>query len=52
LLHAADAVVLPSRAVVETLPLAVLEAMAAGTPVIASAVGSVPDLVKDGETGL
>ncbi len=51
LLHAADAVVLPSRGVVETLPLAVLEAMAAGTPVIASAVGSVPDLVRDGVTG-
>jgi glycosyltransferase involved in cell wall biosynthesis len=51
LLHAADAVVLPSQAVVETLPLAVLEAMAAGTPVIASAVGSVPDVVKDGQTG-
>ncbi len=52
LLHAADAVVLPSHDVVETLPLSVLEAMAAGTPVIASAVGSVPDIVKDGETGL
>ncbi len=51
LLHAADAVVLPSHGVVETLPLAVLEAMAAGTPVIASAVGSVPDLVHDGVTG-
>ena len=51
LLHAADVVVLPSHGVVETLPLAVLEAMAAGTPVIASAVGSVPDLVRDGETG-
>lgn len=51
LLHASDVVVLPSRAVVETLPLAVLEAMAAGIPVIASAVGSVPEVVVDGETG-
>lgn len=52
LLHASDAVVLPSEDVVETLPMAVLEAMAAGTPVIASAVGSLPELVRDGETGL
>jgi len=52
LLHASDAVVLPSRSVVETLPLAVLEAMAAGIPVIASRVGSVPEVVVDGVTGL
>jgi glycosyltransferase involved in cell wall biosynthesis len=50
LLHASDVVVLPS--VVEALPMALLEAMAAGTPVIASAVGSVPELVEDGRTGL
>lgn len=50
LLHASDVVVLPS--VVEALPLALLEAMAAGTPVVASAVGSVPEVVEDGVTGL
>ena len=33
-------------------PLAVMEAMAAGLPVVATAVGSVPELVADGETGL
>jgi glycosyltransferase involved in cell wall biosynthesis len=49
LLHASDVAVLPS--VTEALPLALLEAMAAGTPVVASAVGSVPELVHDGETG-
>jgi len=52
LLHACDVVVLPSRAVVETLPLSILEAMASGAPVVATRVGSVPDLVQDGITGL
>ena len=32
-------------------PNTVMEAMAAGVPVIASRVGGVPDLVRDGETG-
>ena len=36
----------------EGVPLTVLEAMAAGKPVIATAVGGVPELVKDGETGI
>jgi glycosyltransferase involved in cell wall biosynthesis len=38
-------------AVSELLGLAVLEAMASGTPVIASRVGGVPEIVRDGETG-
>lgn len=33
-------------------PLAVMEAMAAGKPVIATAVGGVPELVEHGRTGL
>jgi glycosyltransferase involved in cell wall biosynthesis len=44
-----DAFVLPSRT--EAFPNAVQEAMAAGLPVVASAVGGVVELVRDGRTG-
>lgn len=49
-LERADAVMLLSRR--EGLPLVLLEAMAARVPVVASAVGGVPEIVHHEETGL
>jgi glycosyltransferase involved in cell wall biosynthesis len=50
LLAAADVVALPSLS--EGLPMAALEAMALGRPVVATRVGGVPEAVEDGVTGL
>lgn len=48
-LDASDVFVLPS--LWEAMPFAALEAMAAGLPVVATAVAGVPELVAEGETG-
>jgi len=50
ILRASDVFVLSSR--VEGNPMSVMEAMAAGLPVVSTAVGGVPELVREGETGL
>ncbi|MBI1798223.1 MAG: glycosyltransferase family 4 protein [Candidatus Eisenbacteria bacterium] len=49
LLLAADAVALPSRW--EGLPLTLLEALARARPVVASAVGGVPEVIEEGVHG-
>jgi len=47
--NALDIVVSSSNS--EAMPLALMEAMASGLPIIATRVGGVPDLVEHGETG-
>lgn len=50
-MRAARAVVLPS-VWYENAPMSALEALASGVPVVASAIGGLPEIVRDGETGL
>ena len=50
LLAAADLFLLPSQT--ESFGLSALEALATGVPVVASRVGGLPEVVRDGETGM
>lgn len=49
---AADVFVLPSTMSTESFGIVNLEAMACSVPIIASNIGGIPDVVKDGENGL
>jgi glycosyltransferase involved in cell wall biosynthesis len=55
LLKAADVLVVPSRVLpsgrTEGMPCCIIEAMHAGLPVVASAVGGIPEWVRHGQTG-
>jgi len=51
LLSIMDVVVLPS-CIREGMPMSIIEAMAAGKPVVATNIGGIPEVVKDRETGL
>lgn len=46
----AKAVIIPSRWP-ENMPFTMLEALSSGTPVIAAAVGGLPEIIRDGENG-
>jgi N-acetyl-alpha-D-glucosaminyl L-malate synthase BshA len=49
LLASADLFLLPSET--ESFGLSALEALASGVPVVASRVGGIPEVIRDGETG-
>ncbi|MBV9358101.1 MAG: glycosyltransferase [Chloroflexi bacterium] len=49
-MHAIDAFAMPS--IWEGFGIVLLEAMAAGRPIVASRVATIPEVVEDGETGL
>lgn len=52
LMYGFDVAVLSSHPLVETLPLALMEAMDAGAPIVATRVGALAEMVDDGISGL
>ncbi|MCX7791079.1 MAG: glycosyltransferase family 4 protein [Chloroflexaceae bacterium] len=50
LYHRCDIFCLPTRG--DCLPLAVIEAAAAGLPIISASIGAIPEVVRPGETGV
>lgn len=50
-LSSVDLLVVPSKPI-DNIPRVILEAFAAGTPVLAFASGAIPELIEHGETGL
>ena len=51
LLSTADAFVLPSTGLGEAWPVSVMEALAAGLPVVATVIGATPEMITPGEDG-
>lgn len=49
-LHDADIFILPS--IYEGNPMTIIEAMGTGLPIVATVVGGIPDMLRNGETGL
>ena len=51
IMAALDVLVLPSTRT-EAIPQVVIQALAVGTPVVATTFGGIPEIVRDGETGI
>jgi glycosyltransferase involved in cell wall biosynthesis len=52
IMYGFDVAVLSSHPLVETLPLALMEAMDAGVPLVATRVGALAEMIEDGRSGL